>query len=502
MRRTPLIRGLAAALALGSTVPVAHAVMLDPRGLGQALVFPYYTVNAGQDTLLTIVNTSNVGKAVKVTFREGYNGRETLTFDLFLSAHDSWIGAVSSIDGSAEGGARLTSPDHSCISGAAYPAAFRTSQFDGSGTPPSPVDGGPTTPARTREGMLEVITLGDIAPGSPTDVAITPVQTGQPDAGTPPCNLPVSIVGDLVAPTSGITGSSAIANVGEGTFYTYIADALSGFAFAPLRGHASGPDDPNLGSARSQASPSGGAIATVFDASGEPIQIDYARGIDAVSAVFMADSISNDYLIVDALGADTDWVVTFPTKQFYVDKDIHPSDITGPFAQPFNAGHSRLEIPADVYGRESASGWPPPRSCDLVPACATHAAFPAYQVSILALLPPDVATSGVFASKLATSPLSYVGSGDSVPPSDSAWISTSDGWLKLDLAGGDRGAHTLVGGKTLEGADLALIGLPVTGFMAYNIINSQAAPGRLANYGGTFRHRSHWSCTGAAEICE
>jgi len=38
--------------------------------------------------------------------------------------------------------------------------------------------------------------------------------------------------------------------------------------------------------------------------------------------------------------------------------------------------------------------------------------------------------------------------------------------------------------------------------MAYNIINSQAAPGRLANYGGTFRHRTHWSCASALAACE
>jgi hypothetical protein len=44
-----------------------------------------------------------------------------------------------------------------------------------------------------------------------------------------------------------------------------------------------------------------------------------------------------------------------------------------------------------------------------------------------------------------------------------------------------------------------LAGLPVTGFMAYNVINTQAAPGRLANYGGTFRHRSRARCTSDAD---
>jgi len=38
--------------------------------------------------------------------------------------------------------------------------------------------------------------------------------------------------------------------------------------------------------------------------------------------------------------------------------------------------------------------------------------------------------------------------------------------------------------------------LPMTGFMVYNIINANAAPGRLANYGGAFAHRPSIACTG------
>jgi hypothetical protein len=86
-------RGLVAACLACAAVPAAQAVMLDQHGLGQVLVYPYYTVNRGQDTLLTLVNTAGVGKAVRVAFREAYNGRETLAFNLFLSPRDAWSGA-------------------------------------------------------------------------------------------------------------------------------------------------------------------------------------------------------------------------------------------------------------------------------------------------------------------------------------------------------------------------------------------------------------------------
>ena len=59
------------------TWSAAHAVSLNPRGLGQVLVYPYYTVNKGQDTLVSIGNASNIGQVVKVQFSEGMNGRRT-----------------------------------------------------------------------------------------------------------------------------------------------------------------------------------------------------------------------------------------------------------------------------------------------------------------------------------------------------------------------------------------------------------------------------------------
>ena len=72
------------------------------------------------------------------------------------------------------------------------------------------------------------------------------------------------------------------------------------------------------------------------------------------------------------------------------------------------------------------------------------------------------------------------------------------GWAMLDLYGS---THSLPGGTSPSGAAISLNGLPVTGFMVYNIINSNAQPGKLANYSGLFRHRSTFSCMGADLAC-
>src|SRR4051794_13853502 len=112
-------KSLCAALAAVGTLGVAgtaNAVYVNPDGLGQVLIYPYYTVRnkvAGADfnSLLSVVNSTASAKAVKVRFVEGRNSAEVLDFNLFLSAHDVWVaGIVPTGDG-----AGAFSPDKSCI---------------------------------------------------------------------------------------------------------------------------------------------------------------------------------------------------------------------------------------------------------------------------------------------------------------------------------------------------------------------------------------------------
>ena len=54
----------------------------------------------------------------------------------------------------------------------------------------------------------------------------------------------------------------------------------------------------------------------------EVTELTYARGVDAVSAVFMHDTLSNTFTIQEDLAAATEWVLTFPTKNWYVDPNL------------------------------------------------------------------------------------------------------------------------------------------------------------------------------------
>src|SRR5690349_1422760 len=97
-KKKSLCTALAGIGALGA-VGAAQAVNLNPDGLGQVLIYPYYTVrndSAGNayNSLLSVVNSTASVKAVKVRFLEGKNSAEVLDFNLFLSAKDVWTAAV------------------------------------------------------------------------------------------------------------------------------------------------------------------------------------------------------------------------------------------------------------------------------------------------------------------------------------------------------------------------------------------------------------------------
>ena len=93
-KKKSLCAALAGMGALGAA-GAAQAVNLNPDGLGQVLIYPYYTTrsdSAGHafNSLLSVVNTTASAKAVKVRILEGKNSAEVLDFNLYLSPHDVW----------------------------------------------------------------------------------------------------------------------------------------------------------------------------------------------------------------------------------------------------------------------------------------------------------------------------------------------------------------------------------------------------------------------------
>src|SRR5215470_12731434 len=260
MRRAACV---AIAAAFGAATS-AEAVVLDPHGTGQVLIYLYYTVNAGFGTLLSVVNTTLDGKALKVHVREGYDGRNVLVFNLYLSPFDVWVAQIFSTSADAAGPAAMGTNDNSCTV-PAFSKTFgpvpgqgpavetlRTADYTGLNA-----DGAPTGPARTREGYVEIIEMGTVKNTAyGTLDAITHGSSGVPshcqqlvdawDVGALGY-WTMNALADLAPPSGGLFGNESIINVGQGLLYAVPAAAIDGFSGA-IQHTAPGEPVPDLGS--------------------------------------------------------------------------------------------------------------------------------------------------------------------------------------------------------------------------------------------------------------
>jgi hypothetical protein len=357
-----VLAGLAGAAGLAGT---AQAVNLNPDGLGQVLVYPYYTTNDGNQTLLSVVNTTDQAKAVKVRFMEGYNSREVLDFNLYMSAWDVWVASIFDDGGTPS----LRIVDDSCTVPYLYDA-----NFDDTPDAPQPfltlaytgsfADGGPTDLARAGEGHFEMIEMGTLV-GDSADYAthqltaevkdkdgnVTRPATWEPldcaelvDQWTDYFGAPDGIwfaeadanedcvpypddpadavlsgcqaFTDTTRNSGGLFGGAAVVNAGNGTMFSYDARAVQGYDKTDDGVHyLPGSVFPSLDS---------GDQRTAYVFFGVPqdraVELFYPRSVDALSAVFMHENIMNEYTANAELNAATEWVVTFPTKNFYVDE--------------------------------------------------------------------------------------------------------------------------------------------------------------------------------------
>jgi hypothetical protein len=340
-----------AALGLACALP-SHAVHINPDGRGQVLIYPYYTVNAGKATLVTLINSRDSAKAVRVRFRESRNGVEVMAFNIYLAPFDVWTGAVFSssdaTDYAQAGPARLASTDNSCTTPRLPSSGQDFYRFDYAG--PFSADAGPDQLSRTREGFIEVLELGRIenvegfaaadairrgAPGGPRGCdLLSRAWTSNVSSG-----LSVGVWSNqpglgVLSPDGGLEGSAIIVDVALGSSFSVPTVALDGF-FVPAADCAPdcrGRGDENLHAGPGEAYPSladarngedGRAVAE-FPPGGRAQHMNFTgpdAGLKAVSAVLMRQHLDNTFqqsAAGQSLVARSEWVVTFPTKHLHL----------------------------------------------------------------------------------------------------------------------------------------------------------------------------------------
>ncbi len=519
MKRT--LTSIAVATVLAAASSAASAVSLNPHGLGQVLIYPYYTVNSDNLTLITVVNFSDSVKALKLRMRESYNGRELLDYNLYLAEHDVWTGFIIATpedhlgDGRLEaGGASLATRDQSCthpalvdadadpqagigvlLDGTRYQLARPFTYIDDGELNLNNSDGGPQGIERTREGMLEIIELGSLSGTSAA--AARHGSDGVPAncgylidswSGLTNTRWDVDPEIEFEPPSGGLFGGASIINVQRGTLMTYSADAISGFSATILNSDAGNPQ-PNLASANSANMPvidgQQAAVRAYMFSGDQRITSHFhsSQRIDAVSAVLAQSWLLNEYNLETDTESQTEWVVSFPTRQYYVDSSLAGSQVVPPFAKLFDEQGACVSLPGTIHDRESDTLIGVPGTLGPYSLCN--------QVQALTFSPAGY-----------SGPSRILGADYRVEIETGALFDS--GYMRLAL-----GNTPHLGRPSLEGH--RMVGLPVSGFSAQTVTNATLVDAQgtnvLSNYGGLFRHRGPQECQtmvdgGATQACE
>jgi hypothetical protein len=467
-KRKSLYAAVAGLSALGAA-GTANAVVVNPDGLGQVLIYPYYTVRSdaagnAYATLLSVVNSTGSGKAVKVRFLEGKNSREVLDFNLYLSPYDVWTAAVLP----TSDGAGIITLDKSCTtpvvsSDSANPTRFVNYAYTGSND-----DKADQSLDRTREGYIEIIQMGEIY--EPSDTFDTIVH----DNGVPECDLDV-LVQDAPFDTygtyrGGLFGSLTMINVTAGTDYTVDPLALDDFSgdnlwFEPGSIRPDLTDSNQFSAVIYSQGFFGGfleGVADYWDLSARP-------GVDAVSAVLMHDNLLNEFVLDKATKSGTDWVITMPTKRFYVANGTG-NTTNSLFQRNFDGNKGACDdIVLTRYDREERTvksgisfSPPPPTPTDSI----------CWEANVISF-----ASSNVLGSKnVANLPTTF-----------------ENGWANLNFwpatsAVQTAGKHMLVNPDSLN----TYYGLPTIGFAVQTFNNGTLQVGGVgvqSTYGGSFQHK-------------
>jgi hypothetical protein len=458
-----LYAAVAGLSALGAT-GAAQAVSVNADGLGQALVYPYYTVReqvagAPFNTLLSVVNSTASAKAVKVRFLEGKNSREVLDFNLYLSAKDVWTAAIIP----TTNGAGIFTADKSCTTPTVSASASTPTEFVNFAYTGSNADGADPSLDRTREGYFEIIEMGNVT--GTTATAVTHV------SGVPPCTPLSNASADTVPGNGGLFGGLTLVNVLQGESVTADAIALDGFSQQALW-FAPGSILPNLANVNPKTSVvTNGSITYITDWSLS------GNSADPVSAVFMHENLYNEYVLDAATKSGTDWVVTMPTKNFY----YTGTAVTKLFQRNFTSGGACDDVLVVQFDREertvvsqTAFSPPPPTLTDSL----------CWEANVITFN-----NSNVLGSK----------NSSNIP------TSFANGWVTLNFLPTTVPAsrHRLVGGAsqtfdTSDGstggiADTTFHGLPTVGFAVQTFVNGTLTSGGInvqSNYGGNFVHKN------------
>jgi hypothetical protein len=149
-------------------------------------------------------------------------------------------------------------------------------------------------------------------PGTTTyDETLHDPATSSPNCGTALNDTTAAFEADPLQ--GGLFGSSTLINVFSGTDFAANPTVLDNFATGTDLYFNAGSISPDLTNVTPKNS--------VVIANNSIIQSAWTgNAVNPVSAVLMHDQVLNEFVVDKSIGSATDWVITFPTKRYYVAK--------------------------------------------------------------------------------------------------------------------------------------------------------------------------------------
>jgi hypothetical protein len=331
------IIALSVAVALGGVAGTATAqnaaesLAFNPAGVGHILYVPYFSTQSGNVSAVSIVNTDTVnGKVLKLRFRGAANSDDVYDFQVFLSPGDVWSASIYNNGGLSH----LSTTDKSCTLPANVNGDFIITRTLG----PAAAD----RPGETREGYLEVLNMGDIVDwgGSYSDL----YDATKHEDGVADCTSSVltALTNEnaweyMTYPTTGLMGNWIIINVDRkfsfsGPAATIEARDSSGFpgygqlVYWDQRGIPLTCAEANNNTADPLLRYSTNCATTPWVAGARydlpDLSTPYAWGYTPIQqAGLLSDSLATveaagEFYNVASVGAQTDWVVSFPTRRY------------------------------------------------------------------------------------------------------------------------------------------------------------------------------------------
>lgn len=307
MKKSLIALGIASAITAPTTLLAQQTI--SAGGTGQVVLYPFYSAQNEANTYMHVVNTTPEQKAVKLRFMEGQGSSVVLEFNVYLDAYDIFPVAVAA---NGVAGASVLTTDPTCTvpvlgtANAPYDGE-QTELADGSVLRSQPFvpyqyeNEASGDISRTLIGHAEVIEMGVV--DDSVDVSDCALVNSLWTSGAWASDTSTNVTG----PTGGIGGSSLFINPNLAYAMDLSVVAIDGWADAGTNYHSgAGTLAPDL--------TDGVKTATV-----DGVTLDYTSkdngSVLATSALLAASTVYNEVQTEDVLAAETDWVLTFPTKR-------------------------------------------------------------------------------------------------------------------------------------------------------------------------------------------